>query len=96
MPTYDYKCSDCGHAFEAVQSMKDPLLTQCPVCGKESVVRLISGGGVIFKGSGFYQTDYKGAPSTKESTSSAAGDTAVKPEAKPAAESTPASTPKKE
>ena len=58
MPTYDYKCSQCDNEFEEIQSMKDALLTKCPTCGNETLVRLIGGGGVIFKGSGFYQTDY--------------------------------------
>ena len=58
MPTYEYKCQDCGHTFEKFQSMKDIPLEQCPKC-KGKVQRLIGGGaGVIFKGSGFYATDY--------------------------------------
>ncbi|MEM8883472.1 MAG: zinc ribbon domain-containing protein [Planctomycetota bacterium] len=60
MPTYDYKCDACGHTFDAFQKMKDAPLTVCPVCGDESLRRLIgSGAGIIFKGSGFYETDYK-------------------------------------
>lgn len=60
MPTYDYKCSNCGHEFEIFQSMKDDKLTKCPECKKETLKRLIgSGGGLIFKGTGFYLTDYK-------------------------------------
>ncbi len=59
MPTYDYKCEKCGKTFEHFQSMSDKLLKTCPDC-KGKVRRLISGGaGVIFKGTGFYQTDYK-------------------------------------
>ena len=59
MPTYDYKCTKCGHAFEAFQKMTDKPLEKCPKCNK-SVKRLISSGtGIIFKGSGFYATDYK-------------------------------------
>jgi putative FmdB family regulatory protein len=57
MPTYEYECKDCGHTFEAFQSMKDEPIKVCPECGRE-VRRLINGGsGVIFKGSGFYVTD---------------------------------------
>ncbi|MBF0485552.1 MAG: zinc ribbon domain-containing protein [Candidatus Omnitrophica bacterium] len=60
MPTYEYECNACGHAFEALQSMAEPKLTDCPQCGKKKLSRLIgSGSGVIFKGSGFYETDYK-------------------------------------
>jgi len=59
MPTYDYKCEACGHTFEQFQAITDDPLTECPECGGE-VRRLIgSGGAVIFKGSGFYATDYK-------------------------------------
>jgi len=59
MPTYDYVCRDCGHEFEAFQSMKDDPLTECPQC-KGSVKRLVGGGtGIIFKGSGFYINDSK-------------------------------------
>ncbi len=61
MPTYDYECLDCGHQFEAKQSMKDPHLTECvlPEC-KGKVRRKIGlGSGLIFKGSGFYITDYR-------------------------------------
>ena len=60
MPTYEYECSACGHAFEALQTMVEPKLTKCPECKKNKLARLIgSGSGVIFKGTGFYQTDYK-------------------------------------
>lgn len=59
MPTYEYKCTKCGHTFEAFQSIKDEPLSRCPKC-KSAVRRVINGGmGVIFKGSGFYTTDYK-------------------------------------
>ena len=61
MPNYDYECNECGKRFEVFQSMNDPKLTECPhpEC-KGSVRRLLgTGGGIIFKGSGFYQTDYR-------------------------------------
>lgn len=59
MPTYEYKCLSCGFRFEEFQKMTDAPLTECPECGG-SVKRLIgAGAGPIFKGSGFYQTDYK-------------------------------------
>ena len=61
MPTYEYKCDECGHEFEAFQSIKDEPIKVCPVCNAK-VHRIINGGaGVIFKGSGFYITDYKHA-----------------------------------
>ncbi|HUJ42039.1 MAG TPA: FmdB family zinc ribbon protein [Opitutaceae bacterium] len=63
MPTYEYICRNCGAKFEVFQSMKDPPLKTCPRCRKGSVKRLVGrGAGVIFKGSGFYETDYKRAP----------------------------------
>lgn len=63
MPTYQYECEACGYRMEAMQAMTAPKLTQCPSCKKESLRRLIgTGGGLIFKGPGFYQTDYKGKP----------------------------------
>lgn len=59
MPTYDYECQKCKHVFEIFQSMNDKLIEKCPRC-KGKVKRLIGGGaGIIFKGSGFYETDYK-------------------------------------
>ena len=58
MPTYDYKCENCDHMFEYFQAMSDLLLKKCPECSGK-IRRLVSGGsGLIFKGSGFYLTDY--------------------------------------
>lgn len=61
MPTYEYECTTCGHQFEAVQSMKDPRLTDCPQPGCAGPVerKIGKGAGLIFKGSGFYITDYR-------------------------------------
>lgn len=60
MPTYDYICKNCGHKFERFQSITARPLRKCPECGKISLKRLIgTGSGIIFKGSGFYQTDYR-------------------------------------
>lgn len=62
MPTYDYKCSACGHHFEELQSFSEPALTKCPACKKSKLERLFGGGGaIIFKGGGFYETDYRRA-----------------------------------
>lgn len=83
MPTYDYRCNACKHEFELFQSIKDKPLKKCPQCGKNAVERLIgTGGAILFKGSGFYQTDYR-----PESYKKAAE--ADKP-AKPASEAKPA------
>jgi putative FmdB family regulatory protein len=60
MPTYDYRCDACGHTFEEFQSFSEEPLKKCPACGKKKLVRLFgTGAGVIFKGSGFYETDYR-------------------------------------
>lgn len=60
MPTYEYSCELCGHRLEIFQSIRDERLVKCPACEKEGLKRLIgTGAGIIFKGSGFYQTDYK-------------------------------------
>ena len=60
MPTYDYICNDCEKIYEYFQSMSDAPIRECPECKKNSLRRVISGGtGLIFKGSGFYLTDYK-------------------------------------
>jgi putative FmdB family regulatory protein len=65
MPTYEYECDDCGHTFEKFQSITARPLRKCPKCGG-AVRRLIgTGAGVIFKGSGFYETDYKRKRSEK-------------------------------
>lgn len=86
MPTYEYECQTCAHTFEQFQSMRAEPLKACPVC-QGDLKRLIgTGGGILFKGSGFYQTDYrsasyqkkakedkKPAPSTQPPPSSCAG-----------------------
>lgn len=60
MPTYDYVCDACGHTFELFQSMTDSVKRTCPQCRKRKLRRLIgTGGAIMFKGSGFYQTDYR-------------------------------------
>lgn len=60
MPTYDYRCKACDHAFEKYQPITSKAIRKCPSCGASKVVRLLGrGSGVIFKGSGFYQTDYR-------------------------------------
>lgn len=72
MPTYEYECGACDYAFEVLQSMTDKKLRKCPKCGKMKLNRLIgTGGGIIFKGTGFYETDFKSRPEapTAESAS---------------------------
>src|SRR5918911_1765100 len=94
MPTYEYQCPD-GHVFEKFQKMTDKPRAKCPVCGKPANRKISGGAGLVFKGSGFYITDYgkdgkgprkaeseKPAAESKPETTKA--DTADKPEAKPA------------
>lgn len=67
MPTYEYQCKKCGHTFEKFQSMQDKPIKRCPDC-RSVVKRLIgAGAGIIFKGSGFYETDYRRAKSKESS-----------------------------
>ncbi|MFH1355368.1 MAG: FmdB family zinc ribbon protein [Candidatus Omnitrophota bacterium] len=66
MPTYEYECTSCKHKFEVSQKMSDEPLNKCPQCNKK-VKRLFgSGAGIIFKGSGFYATDYRKQPKKKD------------------------------
>jgi putative FmdB family regulatory protein len=84
MPTYEYKCKSCGHAFEVFQSMSDAPLKDCPECGKE-IRRVINGGsGIIFKGSGFYVNDKKGGGTGGSSKSSTKTDASTPAAAVPA------------
>jgi len=62
MPTYEYECPHCGHTFEASQNMSDKPLEECPKCHKKPKRLIGSGSGIIFKGSGFYATDYRKKP----------------------------------
>ncbi|MEQ8766140.1 MAG: zinc ribbon domain-containing protein [Planctomycetota bacterium] len=89
MPTYDYVCKACGHEFEQFQSMSEGALRKCPECGKLQLKRLIgAGGGLIFKGSGFYITDYRSksyesdAAAEKGGSSKDSKSTDSKPESK--------------
>lgn len=100
MPTYDYLCEACKHEFEEFQSITAPTLKKCPKCGKLKLKRLIGiGAGVIFKGSGFYETDYRSdsyknaakadsdagsAKTESKSDAKAEGKSDAKPESKPA------------
>ncbi len=90
MPTYEYACPKCG-LVEAFQSIKEDALTKCPVCKKQKVTRMVSlGGGVIFKGSGFWETDYNRSKEYSDKTKgenakpATTADATSTPEAKPA------------
>ena len=69
MPTYQYVCKNCGHELEELQSMNEPPLLKCPKCGQETLAKVMgSGSGFIFKGSGFYKTDYNKTEEKKTSS----------------------------
>jgi putative FmdB family regulatory protein len=106
MPTYEYRCPE-GHDFELFQKMSDKPRAKCPVCGKPATRRISGGAGLVFKGSGFYITDYgkdgKGprkepaaaAPSSPASSDSGPASASSTPESKPAAEKPAAKAAKK-
>jgi putative FmdB family regulatory protein len=85
MPTYGYRCTKCGHQFEVFQRMSDEPIQTCPQC-EGKVTKMLYPSGVVFKGTGYYSTDYKGSGSSASSNGS--GSTAEgKPEAKPESKS---------
>jgi putative FmdB family regulatory protein len=90
MPTYEYACRKCDEVIEVFQSMRDDPLANCPKCGEAGVKRLIGrGAGIIFKGSGFYETDYK-RPAQKPAESSGGAESSKPSDSsKPAASSSP-------
>jgi putative FmdB family regulatory protein len=90
MPTYEYKCPKCGHAYESFQKMSDKTLAKCPNCGTRGRRVISGGGGIVFKGSGFYETDYKRAG--KKSGDESSGSTTSTP-AKPEKTEKPAEKP---
>src|SRR5437016_4790447 len=95
MPTYEYHCDACEHNFDEFQSMSDPALKKCPKCGKAKLRRVFgTGAAILFKGSGFYQTDYRSdsykaaAKAEQESGKPAASDKTPPTEKTPATEGT--------
>jgi len=84
MPTYDYQCEACGHEFERWQEISARKLRTCPKCGKRRLIRLVgAGAGVIFKGSGFYETDYKRKAPPSSGSKSASPEKPKAADAKP-------------
>jgi putative FmdB family regulatory protein len=103
MPTYDYRCDACGHSFEHFQSITASPLKKCPDCGKSKLRRLIgTGAAVLFKGDGFYITDYRSENYKKAAEAESGGgtkkdaDAQPSTESKPSTEATPAPPPKTE
>jgi putative FmdB family regulatory protein len=78
MPTYDYQCDSCGHKFELFQSMKDEAVRKCPKCKKLKLRRLFgTGAALMFKGSGFYKTDYRSDSYKKAAQADSTGGTST-------------------
>ena len=104
MPTYDYECDACGHEFELFQGINESHKRKCPECGKSKLRRLFgTGAAIMFKGSGFYETDYrsesykKGADAEKKASEKSASNSDSKPKSdkKASSDSKSDSTPKK-
>lgn len=102
MPTYEYRCP-AGHEFEVIQKITKNPRTKCPTCGRPATRKISGGAGLVFKGSGFYITDYgkdgKGPrkePAKSEAADTTSGPTEAKPEAAPAKSEKPAVKPKKD
>ncbi len=101
MPTYEYRCGNCGHELEAVQSFTDAPLSVCPSCGQEALRKLFGNVGVVFKGSGFYRNDSRkdgtgaSTPVKKAGESSAGGDKSASSSDSGGSTATPAGSDKK-
>jgi putative FmdB family regulatory protein len=92
MPTYDYVCDSCRHQFEAFHSMKAEPLQKCPECGRKKLRRMIGpGAAIVFKGSGFYQTDYRSESYKKGAAAEKSASTPAKSDAKSETKSEPKS-----
>ncbi|MCH8612084.1 FmdB family zinc ribbon protein [Arsenicicoccus dermatophilus] len=91
MPTYSYRCSDCGEAFDIVQSFSDDALTECPAC-QGRLRKLFTSVGVVFKGSGFYRTDSRGSAASTPPASDKAAPTSSGTAAPAASSTSSAST----
>ena len=100
MPSYDYKCEACNHEWELFQSMNDSPVKRCPKCKKQKAKRLLGlGAGLIFKGTGFYETDYKkktGGEKTESSSESKSSESGGSEKPSPSKETKKESKPKKE
>lgn len=90
MPTYQYACTECGHAFEEFQSFHDDALTECPSC-EGRLRKVFNAVGVVFKGSGFYRTDSRAGGSSTD-TASTTSETKKATESKPAVAASAASS----
>jgi len=84
MPIYAYKCDSCGFAKDVLQKLSDPLLTECPSCGKSTFSKQVTAAGFQLKGSGWYATDFKGGSGAAATTPAAAAGTPATPDSAPA------------
>jgi len=84
MPIYEYQCQSCGHQFEKLQKISDPVLKQCPNCEKPELNKLISAAGFKLKGTGWYETDFKGSKSQKDDVKNSHTTSSSKKEESPA------------
>ena len=89
MPTYQYACTECGHAFEQVQSFSDDALTTCPECSGR-LRKVFNAVGVVFKGSGFYRNDSRSSSSSSDSTTATKTETKTDSKSETKSESKPA------
>jgi putative FmdB family regulatory protein len=90
MPTYEYRCPECGNEFEKFGKMSDPPVMECTRCGAEAIRKISGGAGLVFKGSGFYITDYRGdgykkAAEGDKGASSGGGESKSESKSEPAA-----------
>lgn len=94
MPTYEYRCAECGNEFEQFGRMSDPPVQECPSCHAQAQRKISGGAGLVFKGSGFYITDYRGEGYKKAAESDKAPSSGG--ESKSESKSEPAAAPKSE
>lgn len=87
MPIYAYKCASCGHAKDVLQKISDPVLTECPACGQASFAKQLTAAGFQLKGSGWYETDFKGGSACAAPAAAAEGSACAACPAAPAAAS---------
>jgi putative FmdB family regulatory protein len=96
MPTYEYRCGGCGHEFEEFQSITAKPLKKCPACAESRLQRLIgTGAGILFKGEGFYQTDYRSESYKNAAKAESGGDSAKSEQSKGDSKDAPSKAPEK-
>ncbi len=90
MPIYAYRCDECGFAKDVLQKVSDPVLTECPSCGKSAFKKQLTAAGFQLKGTGWYATDFRGGPAPSKGTATGPADSATPAAAPAAAPATPA------